>query len=313
VLHERDDFVDLLVTVGEATGAGAAIVEKDYWVTEALRLIAARFGAGVVFKGGTSLSKAWDLIQRFSEDIDLLVRSEGDGLETRGARDRYMKAIEETVGGLDGLEQISEGTQSTRGIHRTVVFAYGARASAREGLSATIILEMGIRGGAYPTAVRQLQSMLGAALAESGIDDESIQPFDMTVLHPRRTLVEKLFAIHCACELWLEGRTGAIDRQTRHLSDIYALLGDEDVAAFVGSAEYHELIPEIDEFGRTYFSRDHRTPDRFRFGGSRSLAPGEALRAAIEAEYARSRFLFFGEFPELRAIFDRIEAFRDRL
>jgi predicted nucleotidyltransferase component of viral defense system len=81
VLHERDDFVDLLVTVGEATGAGAAIVEKDYWVTEALRLIAASFGAGVVFKGGTSLSKAWDLIQRFSEDIDLLVRSEGDGLE----------------------------------------------------------------------------------------------------------------------------------------------------------------------------------------------------------------------------------------
>lgn len=81
MLHERDDFVDLLVTVGEATGAGAAIVEKDYWVTEALRLIAASFGAGVVFKGGTSLSKAWDLIQRFSEDIDLLVRSEGDGLE----------------------------------------------------------------------------------------------------------------------------------------------------------------------------------------------------------------------------------------
>lgn len=51
MLHERDNFADLLTTVGETTGAGAALVEKDYWVTAALRVIAASFFAGVVFKG----------------------------------------------------------------------------------------------------------------------------------------------------------------------------------------------------------------------------------------------------------------------
>ena len=80
---------------------------------------------------------------------------------------------------------------------------------------------MGIRGGPHPTEVRTLQSILAVALAEAGIEDESTAPFEMTVLNPRRTLVEKLFAIHCACELWTEGRTTALQRQGRHLSDIY--------------------------------------------------------------------------------------------
>lgn len=313
MLHARPDFADLLTTVGEATGAGAALVEKDYWVTEALRVVATHFGEGVVFKGGTSLSKGWNLIERFSEDVDLLVRSETDGLGTRGARDRYMKAIEEAVAGIDGLQRRSEGARSERGISRAVVFAYEPGTAAREDLSATIIIEMGIRGGPHPTAVRRLQSMLGAALEQSNVNDESITSFEMTVLDPRRTFVEKLFAIHCACELWDEGRTTALRRQTRHLSDLYALLGDEGIATFVGSTEYHALIPEIDELGRRYFPVDHRTPDGLRFAGSNAFCPDRDLRAAIEEEYARSRFLFFGEFPNLDAIYGRIEEFRKRL
>ena len=58
------------------------IVEKDYFVTEALRLIQSDFGSVVIFKGGTSLSKGWSLINRFSEDIDLYVEPSGTDLET---------------------------------------------------------------------------------------------------------------------------------------------------------------------------------------------------------------------------------------
>lgn len=313
MLHERDDFADLLTTVGESTGAGAALVEKDYWVTEALRAIAASYFEGVIFKGGTSLSKAWSLIQRFSEDIDLLVRSEGDGLETGGARDRYMKAIAETVGGIEGLTPVRDGARSERGISRTVIFAYEPQAPAREGLSPTIILEMGIRGGPHPTEVRPLQSILAVALADTEIEDESTALFEMTVLDPRRTLVEKLFAIHRACELWTEGHTTALQRQARHLSDIYSLLGDPEIAEFAGGADYHALIPEIDEIGRTHFPGDHRPPAEMRFSESRSLRPDSELRAAIEAEYRRSEFLFYGPFPELAEIYQRLEEFRRRL
>ena len=312
MLHERTDFLDLLTTVGESTGAGAALVEKDYWVTEALRVVATGFGEGAIFKGGTSLSKAWRLIQRFSEDIDLLIRTDLEPLETRGARDRFMKEIDAAVADLSGLSRV-DGGRSERGISRTAVYSYEPRATALEGLEATIILEMGIRGGPHPTASRRLTSMLAEALEETSIADESIESFEITVLEARRTLVEKLFAIHCACELWSEGRKTAIRRQTRHLNDINALLADPVIAEFVGSDEYHALIPEIDEFGRTYFERDHRTPAGLRFADSRALCPGEDLRAALEAEYASSRFLFYGDFPSLDLIFARIQEFRDRL
>jgi hypothetical protein len=224
-----------------------------------------------------------------------------------------MKEIDAVVAGVPGLSRVEGGGRSERGISRTAVYTYEPRAAALEGLEATIILEMGIRGGPHPTARRWLRSMLAEALEGTSLEDVSIEPFEMTVLEARRTLVEKLFAIHCACELWSEGRTTAIRRQTRHLSDINSLLADPAIGEFVGSDEYHALIPEIDEFGRTYFERDHRTPTELRFADSRALAPGEELRQALEAEYASSRFLFYGDVPSLDLIYARIDEFRERL
>lgn len=313
MLHQREDFADLLVIVGDRLGMNPALIEKDYWVTEALRVIAASHPDGVVFKGGTSLSKAWGLIKRFSEDIDLLIRQDETTGGTSGSRDRYMKEIQAAGGELGGLEYIAEDSRSDRGVSRTSVFAYEPRTALLEGLRTTIILEMGIRGGAHPTEVRPLRSLFSTAIEPGELEDETLQPFDMTVLHPRRTVVEKLFAIHSACELWHEGRTAAIQRQGRHLYDIYFLLGDDEVAAYVGGEEYLALLPEIDEFGRRYFPRDHRTPEGMRLAGSRALAPGEEFRVAIEEDYARSRFLFADPQPTLDEIYARIAEFRGRL
>ncbi len=174
------------------------------------------------------------------------------------------------------------------------------------------MLEMGIRGGTHPTNVQSLRSLLSAAIEPGELADETLQPFEMTVLHPRRTVVEKLFAVHAAGELWHEGRHTAIQRQGRHLYDIYFLLGDAEVAAYVGGEEYLALLPEVDEVGRQYFPRDHRTPEGLRLSGSRALDPGDELRAAIEDDYRRSRFLFADDQPTLGEIYARIAEFRDR-
>ncbi len=71
-LFEHPDFEQAVIRAAEhfrARGLREAIIEKDYYVTEALRIIAQAAGDKVIFKGGTSLSKGWNLIQRFSEDI----------------------------------------------------------------------------------------------------------------------------------------------------------------------------------------------------------------------------------------------------
>ncbi len=73
-LHDRDDFKDLITIVANSIGVAEALVEKDYWVTHTLWSIE-QAGLTVLFKGGTSLSKGYDLIERFSEDIDLKIES----------------------------------------------------------------------------------------------------------------------------------------------------------------------------------------------------------------------------------------------
>src|SRR3984957_267205 len=75
-LFEHPEFEQAIVRAAEhfrPQGMRPAIIEKDYYVTEALRIISIAAGDKVIFKGGTSLSKGWNLIQRFSEDIDIFL------------------------------------------------------------------------------------------------------------------------------------------------------------------------------------------------------------------------------------------------
>ena len=69
-VHDDPEFDDLLQIVSRSRGLGAALVEKDYWVTHTLWALQAQ-GFEIWFKGGTSLSKGFGLIERFSEDLDL--------------------------------------------------------------------------------------------------------------------------------------------------------------------------------------------------------------------------------------------------
>ena len=72
-LFEHADFDQVILQAAEHFQLRPGIIEKDYYVTEVLRIIAATAGDKIIFKGGTSLSKGWNLIQRFSEDIDIFL------------------------------------------------------------------------------------------------------------------------------------------------------------------------------------------------------------------------------------------------
>jgi len=100
-LCEHPDFVQAILRASDhfrSRGLRPALVEKDYCVTEALRLIAGAVGSQVIFKGGTSLSKGWNLIQRFSEDIDIFLDPRAFAPELRGrAVDRELKHLRDTV------------------------------------------------------------------------------------------------------------------------------------------------------------------------------------------------------------------------
>jgi hypothetical protein len=118
---DHKDFADLLRATVDARDLPLWIVEKDYYVTRALRALRDQIGDQFLFKGGTSLSKGWNLIERFSEDIDLLFRVEEDGkaLGTKKRHTRFKKA-EAIVLGAPGFKLFTPegGLASETGMHR---------------------------------------------------------------------------------------------------------------------------------------------------------------------------------------------------
>ena len=101
-----------------------AHVEKDFWVTEVLRGVArcgADTGVSAVFKGGTSLSKTFGLIQRFSEDVDVIVIAPGQSTEKD---DRCLKSFVAAAEAATGLKATIDDRTATKGVKRTARLEY---------------------------------------------------------------------------------------------------------------------------------------------------------------------------------------------
>jgi len=102
-LHNHEDFRFFIQEVSKQVGLETFIVEKDYWVSFILKnLTKSEFAEEIVFKGGTCLSKAYNLIERFSEDVDLLML-ETENTQSKTQKEKRLIAIREFVNSLDNL------------------------------------------------------------------------------------------------------------------------------------------------------------------------------------------------------------------
>jgi Nucleotidyl transferase AbiEii toxin, Type IV TA system len=213
-LFESPEFRDAIQAAKEHfghVGLTEQLIEKDYYVTEALRIVAERWPTQVIFKGGTTLSKGWRLIERFSEDIDIFLNRAAFEPPLGSSRvDRELKDIRDAVNTHLGLKYSSIGSFSDRGTARKDYFEYHQIFPGIASVANRILLEAGTRSGDYPIERVKLSSYLAEFLETSGeslgADDES--SFSMQLLDYRRTFVEKLFTIHSKVEQSLqEGST----------------------------------------------------------------------------------------------------------
>jgi hypothetical protein len=151
----------LAAQVADETGIPAEHVEKDFWVTEVLRDVVAsatRAQVVIVFKGGTSLSKAYRLIERFSEDVDVLVVLPDD--TTRGKRDGILKTLVHGAAAATGLVPVVVPGATTK---RGARFVYTAGHAGGLGLSEGVFLELGSVGGAMPCEQLSVTSLIASA------------------------------------------------------------------------------------------------------------------------------------------------------
>lgn len=317
-LSEHPDFAAFLTLAATNSGLPETFVEKDYWITEILRTVATALGERAIFKGGTSLSKGWNLLDRFSEDIDLFVDPAAEPpLGSTRAIDRMMKKLNGDVSAVPGLEFVRAESRTIGGRGRIDTFRYDSHFPPLEGFPTTVRLEPGIQSGKQPTARVKISSIVGGLLIAQGaaaeLDVEGIEPFEMDLLHFRRTFVEKLFAIHGKVER-LEQEGVPLGRDVRHYADLYVLAGRPEVIAMLGSEEYEAIRLDYDEKSRTYFPNSYRPPPDLGFTSSNALFPADELRTGIEPGYEEEcRHLFFRPHPGFDEVLERFAEIRDLL
>ena len=264
-LFEHPDFEQVILRAAEhfrPRGLRPAILEKDYYVTEALRIVAAA-GEQIIFKGGTSLAKGWNLIERFSEDIDIFLdpRAFEPPLGKR-AIDRELKKLRDAVGEHPAFAFIREESQTIGGFGRNDRFSFVQRFGGPGEVANRVLVEAGTASGREPTAVIDLRSYLAEFLQAHGLtlgaEDEG--SFPMRLLHFRRTFVEKMFAIHSKVEILKRDGT-PLGTYARHYYDLFQLAARPEVLGMLKSPEYAAIKADYDQISRMYFPQSYFWPD----------------------------------------------------
>jgi hypothetical protein len=298
-------------------GLRLAIIEKDYYVTEALRPIAAYGGDKVIFKGGTSLSKGWNLIDRFSEDIDLFLDPEAfqPALGTN-AINRELERLRDAVAAHPALTFLPGESYTFGGIGRNDRFSYEPRFGGPGELPSRVLVEAGTGSGREPTVVLPLRSLVAQFLDETArsLDASDEAAFSMRLLHFRRTFVEKLFAIHAKVELLVKRQGMPLGSYARHYYDLYSLAGRPEIPAMLASNEYSTIKADYDRVSRAHFERDYVPPPDMSFAGSDALFPPPDLAPLLAAEYeTQCRQLCYGRYPSWQEVTARFLELRPLL
>ncbi len=242
-LHEDEEaFAELIAVTAETISLPQVYIEKDYWVTKALKYLSESPHVDeVVFKGGTSLSKAYRLIDRFSEDIDLavLVGDKGDA-----ARKKLLKAVEDAV--TQGLTYLKEDMRESKGSrYRKTVYQYPRSTDGGnfgQG-SSELLVEVNAFTRPEPFESRKLQTLIAEVLVEKSETDLIVQyaleDFSINVLSVRRTLVEKILGV--INDSYNEDPVAKLSNRIRHLYDICLILKHDEYRNFVASEDFKPL------------------------------------------------------------------------
>jgi hypothetical protein len=320
-----NDRLEALGVAATASGRPVYLLEKDIWVVWALRgLFTSKLGERLVFKGGTSLSKGYDIIQRFSEDVDLTYdvrqiipelavgdppipasRSQADRW-TKTARERLTTRVKDEV--LPVLQKHAKdtGVDVTFRVENDVIYVdYQPLTEASEYVPPWIKLEFGARSTGEPAETRAI-----TCDSASSLPDLEFPTATPKIMLPKRTFWEKATAVHVFCAQGIEG-----DRISRHWHDLVCL-DDEGFAdaAFDDPA----LAKEVAEWKSKFFRAKDREGNVIDYhaavSGKLQLVPEEKIRKELEADYQKmaDAGLLFGDVEPFSALMKRCEALQSR-
>lgn len=320
---------ELFERAGDELGLAPSAVEKDFWVCWVLReLFRWEGGEHLTFKGGTSLSKCWGLIKRFSEDIDLVIDRavlgfDGDSApelgKSRRERERraekvvaacrrhvgdivlpaLAKTTRERLGGAQApvvtLDPMIEDQQ-------TILFSYASRFSAAGYLRPVVKIELGARSDTEPSRQPEIEPYI--ARLESGPFLDS--RFRVKAVAPERTFWEKVSLLHEV----EGGGAGSRARLSRHYYDLWCL---EQNRVSVTAFESPGLFQRVVQHRRLYFRRYAVAQRNLELGTVR-IVPSEERMRGWRADFEAMRdTMFFEEPPSFEAIMEVVHDLEQRI
>ncbi len=310
LLHETSDFRDLIEVTARDLTIDPGLVEKDYWIMHGLWGLQ-QLGFRFELKGGTSLSKGYQLIHRFSEDIDILIHPDGD--LPRGANQNKPAQVEARREFYDGLPDrlLIPGFEGASRDHAFddarmrsagIRLFYPALNALPEGVKTGILLEAGFDQVAPNRPCLISSWAYDRALAAGAAKLTDNRARDVHCYEPGYTLVEKLQTI--STKFRRQQETGALPQNfLRHYYDIYCLLDDAGVQAFIGTEAY--VAHKAARFPRADDPDISRNP-AFRLDDA-------AIRTMFERSYRQTAALYYREQPPFDDLLARIAAFAGRL
>lgn len=263
------EFQDAIVAASNYYHVSPSIVEKDYFVTIVLEKLKDCI-PGILFKGGTSLSKCFKVIERFSEDIDLTL---DETHFTQGNKRKANKAViaicDELGFKIQNREQVelhSHGNYNCYNIEYPVLFNdYGVKPYIK--------LEMTFIQKAYPTTVRPVMPIIGEYLIAIGQDkllpQYQLDSFEMDVQSLERTFVDKVFAL---CDYYMSGE---VIRQSRHIYDLNKLM------AVIQWQELSALVSEV---------RNDRSTNKTCVSAQPGVSVPKILHEIIDTDYFKDDY-----------------------
>ena len=248
-LHlDKDNFEGAIVATAEHFKIPEIFIEKDYWVTYALYQL---FHSGVkdliVFKGGTSLSKCYKVIERFSEDIDLVIVKKDT--DTGNDLKRKLKAVTDVVD--DSILEVVPNDPTTKklGSLRKIVYAYpkvgmqGNFGQVRE----HITLEVSHLGNFKPNNTKSICSFIASYIKTTPnlqlIKQFGLEDFEVKALSVERTFCEKIISLVRFSHT--ENPLDDLSKKVRHTYDLYHLLQLETIEEFVNSKEFDTMLLQV--------------------------------------------------------------------
>lgn len=315
------DRRDLFLTTAARLGTAVQNVEKDFWVCWTLDALFNGLpdgGPRLLFKGGTSLSKAFGLISRFSEDIDITVFrddlghvtdvAELDALSGKQRRIRLDALRTSCQSYIAGplMEQFAKVAASVLPDGRfrleldpddkdgqTLLFWYPqVTVTEQDYVRSAVKIESGAKSALDPHVAARITPYIARALPDRDLSIDNV-----ITITPGRTFWDKVMILH-GLRQWHD-RRGTVrhlgQRVTRHYYDVYQLMRASPAPAWQGD---HALALDCARHARLFFGStdlglDAAAPGTF------TLATGSAMRTALESDYAAMSGMIFGEVPSL--------------